>query len=68
MNGLNYQEEAQVYRELDKKGAKIKRLEAEIARLKQQLLEVTAERDALQKSVARIMRPIETIQPRGITE
>ena len=42
--------------------------QAEIARLKQQLLEVTAERDALQKSVARIMRPVEIIQPRGITE
>ena len=36
--------------------------------LKQKLLEVTAERDALQKSVARIMRPVEVIQPRGITE
>jgi len=40
----------------------------EINALKQQLLEVTAERDALQKSVNRIMKPIETIQPRGITE
>lgn len=41
---------------------------SDIADMKRRLLEATAERDALQKSVARIMRPVEVIQPRGITE
>jgi hypothetical protein len=34
VNGLNYQEEAQIYRELDKKDAKIKQLETDIADLR----------------------------------
>ena len=37
VNGLNYQEEAQVYRELDKQDAKIKRLESDNADLRNEL-------------------------------
>ena len=37
MNGLNYQEEAQVYREMDKQDAKIKRLESALADCRNEL-------------------------------